>query len=208
MSDDLIKEIKEDIRNDQLVAFWNEYGNIVIGTVIAVVLMTVGYLFWHNLQEKKILEQTLMYERNLEIDPSKGEKADYTPLIKDGSTGYRILGSFEQARLASGTKEAEDLLKSMADDTSYDSFYREAAALQAIMRKFDSTHGAVLLEELEPLVNKASPLQAAALELQAFSYLKLQQTKKASDVFLSVAKHPQAPQSMRVRAQAMLETIN
>jgi hypothetical protein len=76
------------------------------------------------------------------------------------------------------------------------------------MRKFDSTNGAVLLEDLEPLVNKDSPLQAAALELQAFAYLKLRQTKKASEVFLSVAKHPKAPQSMQVRAKAMLETIN
>lgn len=208
MSDDLIEEIKEDIRNDQLVAFWNEYGNIVIGAIIAIVLMTVGYLFWHNHQEQKLLDQTLIYEKNLELTDSKAEKPDYAPLIKDGSKGYQILGSFEQARLSSSTKEAEDLLKSMANNTSYDAFYRETAALQAIMRKFDSTNGAVLLEDLETLVNKASPLQAAALELQAFAYLKLRQTKKASEVFLSVAKHPQAPQSMRVRAQAMLETIN
>ncbi|HBN21990.1 MAG TPA: hypothetical protein DD412_01980 [Holosporales bacterium] len=208
MSDDLIEEIKEDIRNDQLVAFWNEYGNIIIGAIIGIVLMTVGYLFWHSHQEQKLLDQTLVYEKNLELDPSKAEKADYSSLIKDGSMGYQILGSFEQARLSSSTKEAEDLLKSMANNTSYDSFYRETAALQAIMRKFDSTNGAVLLEDLDPLVNKTSPLQAAALELQAFAYLKLRQTKKASEVFISVAKHPQAPQSMRVRAQAMLETIN
>lgn len=208
MSDDLIEEIKEDIRNDQLVAFWNEYGNIVIGVIIAIVLMTVGYLFWHNHQEQKLLDQTLIYEKNLELTDSKAEKPDYAPLIKDGSKGYQILGSFEQARLSSSTKEAEDLLKSMANNTSYDAFYRETAALQAIMRKFDSTNGSVLLEDLETLVNKASPLQAAALELQAFAYLKLRQSKKASEVFLSVAKHPQAPQSMRVRAQAMLETIN
>ncbi len=208
MSDDLIEEIKEDIRNDQLVAFWNEYGNIVIGIIIAIVLMTVGYLFWHNHQQQKLLDQTLIYEKNLEHTDSKAEKPDYAALIKDGSKGYQILGSFEQARLSSSTKEAEDLLKSMANNTSYDAFYRETAALQAIMRKFDSTNGAVLLEDLETLVNKASPLQAAALELQAFAYLKLRQTKKASEVFLSVAKHPQAPQSMRVRAQAMLETIN
>ena len=208
MSDDLIKEIKEDIRNDQLVAFWNEYGNFVIGAIIGIVLMTVGYLFWHNHQEQKLLDQTLVYEKKLELDLSKGEKADYSSLIKEGSMGYQILGSFEQARLTSSTKDAEDLLKTMANNTSYDSFYRETASLQAIMRKFDSTNGAVLLEDLEPLVNKTSPLQAAALELQAFAYLKLRQTKKASEVFLSVAKHPQAPQSMRVRAQAMLETIN
>ena len=139
MSDDLIEEIKEDIRNDQLVAFCNEYGNIIIGAIIGIVLMTVGYLFWHNHQEQKLLEQTLAYEKNLELDPAKGENADYTSLIKDGSVGYQILGSFEQARLSSSAKDAEDLLKSMASNTSYDSFYRETAALQAIMRKFDST---------------------------------------------------------------------
>lgn len=208
MSDDLIEEIKEDIRNDQLVAFWNDYGNIIIGGVIAIILATIGSLLWNNHQEDKLLEQTLAYEKNLESDPLKGEKADYSSLIQDGSVGYQILGSFEQARLASSTQEAEDLLKAMARNTSYDSFYRETAALQAIMRKFDSTNGTVLLEDLESLVNTTSPLQAAALELQAFAYLKLREVKKASQGFMSVVKHPQAPQSMRARAQAMIEMIN
>ncbi len=193
MSDDLIEEIKEDIRNDQLVAFWNEYGNFVIGAVIAIVLMTIGYLFWHTHQEKKLLDQTLIYEKNLEPDPSKGEKADYSLLIKEGSAGYQIMGIFEQARLAASTKEAEDLLKALANNTSYDAFYRETAALQGIMRKFDSTHGTVLLEELESLVTKNSPLQAAAIELQAFAYLKLRSLKKSFPSFYVRCTTPTSP---------------
>lgn len=207
MSDDFIEEIKEDVRNDQLVAIWNEYGNVIIGSIIAIILATIAYLFWHDHQKEKLLEQTLAYEKNLNIEVSKGQKPDYTSLIDGGSTGYKIMGIFEQARAASSAKETEDLLTSLAENSSFDGFYRQLAELQAIMGTFDSTNGKVLLESLENLVDKESPLQSAAIELQGFAHLKLNNIKMARQAFSSVAQHPQAPQSMRVRARAMLETL-
>lgn len=207
MSDDFMEEVKEDVRNDQLLAIWHAYGNIIIGAIIAIILATIGYLFWHNHQEKKILEQTLAYEKNITLDTSKGEKPDYSSLIQDGSMGYKIMGTLEQARSAATSKEAQDLLKAMADNSSFDGFYRQLAELQMIMKKFDSTNGKELLSDLEDLVAKESPVQAAALELQGFAHLKLSNVKAALQSFSSVAQHPQAPQSMRTRAYAMVETL-
>ncbi len=207
MSDDFMKEIKEDVRHDQLLAIWNDYGNVIIGAIIAIILATIGYLFWHNHQEEKLLEQTLAYEKNLDLEVSKGEKPDYSSLIQEGSTGYKIMGIFEQARSAGTAQEASDLLKSLADNSSFEGFYRQLAELQLVMKKFDSTNGKVLLENLENLVSKESFVQSAAIELQGFAYLKLRNIKAALQAFSSVAQHPQAPQSMRIRARAMLEML-
>lgn len=203
MTDDFMEEIKEDVRNDQLLALWNEYGNIIIGAIIAIIIATAGYLFWHNHQEQKQLEQTLVYEQNLE-----SKTPDFKNVINGGSTGYKIMGTLKQAKAASNTQESEALLKSLANDTDLNAFYRQSAALMAIMKKFDSTNGKVLLEELQNLLSKDSAILPAALELQAFAYLKLENTQAASQAFLAVAKNQKAPQSMQIRARAMLEMLN
>ena len=70
------------MRNDQLLARWREYGNIIIGAILAIILATIGYLFWHSHQEKKLLEQTLIYEKNIQLSANKDnkdkeEKPDY-----------------------------------------------------------------------------------------------------------------------------------
>ena len=117
------------------------------------------------------------------------------------------MGTFEQARSAATSKESQDLLKSLADNSSVDGFYRQLADLQIVMKKFDSTNGVELLKDLEEMVAKESPIQAASLELQGFAHLKLRNFKAALQSFSAVAQHPQAPQSMRTRAFAMVETL-
>ena len=47
MSDDsFIREVNEELRQDQAKALWDSYGAFVIGTAVAVVLVTAGWVAW------------------------------------------------------------------------------------------------------------------------------------------------------------------
>lgn len=208
MHNDFIKEIKEDVRNDQLLAIWRDYHKVIIGVIVGIFVATGIYLVMHHRHQKSILEQTKLYEQFIDLKSETQPKPDYTALIADGTDGYKILGAFEQARAAlENQSQADDLLKGISDNKSLDVFYRQLAELQIIMKNFDGTNGQVLLENLEPLVSKESAIQAAALELKAFAQLKLNDRKGAIQTFTTVLQHPQAPKSLQARARAMLDTL-
>lgn len=206
MSDDFVEEIKEEVRKDQLLKLWQEYGNVIIGAGLTILLFTGGYLFWDHYQTKKLNQQTLQYEKILEELQQKN-KVDFSDLLKNGSQGYRLLGLLEQNNHASSQTQEDKSLQALAEDKSLNPFYREIAAIKTIMKDFDSTNGQVLLERLAPLSEKKSPLQPFVVELQAFAYLKLNQVAKAQEKFKAVLNASESQGALKLRARAMLEML-
>lgn len=203
MKDNFIEEIKEEVRNDQMMAIWREYGNIIIGVVVAILLATAGYVFWHGQQEKKLKNYTLQFEAAV-----KDADLDALNTLQDGSTkGYEMLSGFTKASLEPNLDASLKDLDEIASAAKFGSFYRQAAELQRIMKKFDITNGAEILDDLKPLIETTSVIQSAAFELKGFAHMKLGQKKQAIESFIAVSEHPNATQSMRMRAAAMVEQL-
>lgn len=209
MSDNFIEEIKEEVRNDQIQALWREYGNVIIGFIITIIIATIGYLLWHSHKEDQLVEQTLAYEKNIAFaaDSTQKDQADFSKLQANGTKGYQLLSSFQGAALVSSLADVKAELEKITENSSYNAFYRQLAQLQIVMKKFDSTNGKELLKDLEILVGTKSIVQAAALELAAFAHMKLNNGAAAKATFVQVAQHPNATQSMVVRARAMVEML-
>lgn len=219
MSDNFIDEIKEEIRQDQIQSIWRNYGSMIIGTIVAIVVATIAYLFWHNYQEKKLTEQTLRFESQLEImndatksteNGSGASKTSFQEATSDSSKGYQLLGQYLDAGQKTSLDAARELLE-LSKNTSFKPFYRDLAELQAIMRKFDDTNGNELLQDLSSFMNtsdgKPSVLLALAFELQGYAHMKLGNAAKAAEAFRQVIENKQATPSMGVRAKAMLELL-
>jgi hypothetical protein len=205
-TDEFIDDVKQSVRQDQLMQALKNYGNIIITVIITIILFTGGYLFWHSYQENKLTKQTLLFEKAALQDPQDLEALDQ--LINEGSQGYKILALLTQAKAnLSSFETAEQKLRALQDAKEVEPFYRDVAALEAIMVKFDSTNATVLLEELADLVNRNGPLQPAALELKGFAHTKLKQLSAAAQSFAAVENHPAAPRNMKLRARAMQEIL-
>ena len=51
MSDDLFREVDEEVRQQQYLELWKKYGVYIAGVVVVVVLITVGFVFWRDSQQ-------------------------------------------------------------------------------------------------------------------------------------------------------------
>ena len=205
-TDEFIDDVKKSVRQDQVIQAWKNYGNTIITVILTIILFTGGYLFWNSYQENKLNKQTLVFEAALQ-DPQALGTLDQ--LIDEGSQGYKILALFTQAKAELSTFEtAEKKLQTVQSSKAIEPFYRDVAALEAVMVKFDSTNAAVLLEELSDLAHRNGPLQPAALELKGFAHMKLKQGAAAAQAFSAVENHPAVPRAMKLRARAMQEILN
>lgn len=43
-----LREVDEELRRDSAVQFWNRYGRLLIGAVVAGLVAFGGYLLWQN----------------------------------------------------------------------------------------------------------------------------------------------------------------
>ena len=207
MSDNFIEEIKEEIRNEQIQRIWRDYGNVIIGTIIAIIVATALYIAWHSYQENQLNERTIAFETQLEKLNNSDQDLDLEALKTNKSKGYELLGSF----LVAGQKssfEAASELQALSESARYKSFYKELAALQGIMRKFDDTNGRELLKDLEPLLEGKTIVRVSALELVGYAHMKLNNRDQALNAFKAVSEDPNAPQSMMIRARAMMEVLS
>jgi hypothetical protein len=50
---EIFREVDEDVRKDQALRAWSTYGRFVIGTVVAVILVTAGFQFWEYTSTNK-----------------------------------------------------------------------------------------------------------------------------------------------------------
>lgn len=207
MSDNFIEEIKEEIRNDQIQRIWRDYGHVIVGALVAIIIATVGYIIWHNHKVSALNEQTITYEQILAARAEGKEDTEALANLKDsGSKGYQLLSSMMTATDQSASQAAKDLAD-LSEDSSFRAFYHDLAGLQAVMRKFDQTNGKELLEDLSDFDTKSPTLQAQALELKGYAFMKLNDKQSAAGAFRAAIEHPNATPSLVIRARAMLEML-
>src|ERR1041385_6209144 len=114
--DNFIEEIQEDVRRDQRKKIWDAYGNYIIGLLLVIVLVTIGYLFWKNRLEQRIYEESTQFEKALQLSADGNKKEAekiLTDLIGTADEGYKTLALLELADLKPAQGEnAEELYQS------------------------------------------------------------------------------------------------
>lgn len=206
MSDNFIEEIKEEIRNEQIQRIWRDYGHVIIGMIVAIVISTVGYIVWYNYKTSQLNNQAIAFETQLDARASAQKETDFTSLMESGSKGISLLSSYLAASEKSAFDASQDL-KKLSEDASFKPFYRDLATLQSIMRKFNETNGRELLSELAAFDDSKSIVQAQAQELKGYAHLKLNDRQAALAAFQAVLTNQTATQSMTLRARAMIEML-
>src|SRR5438132_20684 len=105
---DLIEEIKEDVRLDQIIKFFKNYANYIIGGILIAAIFSAGYVFWQHSREKKQSLMASHFDQALQAS-SAGHSHEaialLTELEKSASGGYKTLASFQRAMLESGSSE-------------------------------------------------------------------------------------------------------
>lgn len=214
MSDDsFIKEVNDELRQDQFKSLWQRYGILVAALVFAIIAGTAGYEGWKWWRDSKASASgdQFLNALNLARDGKADEAvAALAELEKTGFGSYPVLARMRAATVLAvkgDDKAATDAFDAIAADTSVDAAIRDIAALRAAMLAVDFGTYEDVAKRAEPLAADGNAMRHSAREALGLAAYKAGKLKEAQGFFQSIADDQASPRNIAERANLMLSVI-
>lgn len=214
MSDDsFIREVDEELRQDQARALWKRFGPYFIGAAVAIVVATAGWRFYQYTVESKANASGDRFLAALELaaEGKTDEAAEALEALQaDGYGSYPVLARMREATLkaqAGDPAGAVVAFDAVAADGTIPDVIRDMARLRAALLLVDNGSYDDVAERVEPLTGDANALRYSAREALGLSAWKAGNVGDAEKLFDQIAGDPAAPRALAARAGIMLELI-
>jgi len=209
---EIFREIDEELRRDNLLKLWRQYGKYLVAAVVLVLVVAGAVVAWRNHQLAQRQAQSVRYEAALSL-LRQGKDAEATKMfatVGDEGGGYGQLAMFEAADLASKTgdrKAAVAAYDKIAASSDIDPELRDAATLLSVMNGFDDSQPQPVIDRLKPLTENGNAWRPTALELTAAAKLKAGDKPGALEIYKKLADDLAAPEGVRARAAEMAAVL-
>ncbi|HYM32263.1 MAG TPA: tetratricopeptide repeat protein [Candidatus Cybelea sp.] len=213
MSDDIIREIDEEVRRDQYLKLVKRYAPQLTAAAIVILLVAGGFLGWREYRQQQAVREGEQFAAALNLlrdGKAKDAAAAFGLLANDGSTGYGALAAFESAAAKWQSGDAKGAIADydrMAADGGVEKRYRDLAGLLAVLHLMDTAPPDELDRRLAPLSAPDCTWRYSALELGALVRLKAGDLEAARKAFTQLSDDPAAPTGVRGRATEMLAAL-
>lgn len=214
MSDDIfIREVNEEIRQDQAKAIWDRFGPFVLGLALLIVLGTaawVGYQYWQENRSGAAgdaFSQALTLARDGKNDEAL---AALQALEKEGHGAYPVLSRLRAATVLAAKGDvaaAVAAFDAVSSDGSIPMSIRDMSRLRAGYLLVDNGTYADVSQRVEQLSADTNPLRSSAREALGLSAWKEGKASDALKLFEQIAADDNAPRGVRERAAVMAELI-
>ncbi len=212
MSDDLFREVDEEVRQDQYLRLWKQYGIYIAGVVVTIILITVGVVVWRGMQRSELEangEEMLAAIAVMEERPDEALD-QLAALGNEGTKGYRLLARLREAALLSERGDARSavaLYDSVAADSGHEQIYRDLAKLLSVSHGMSVMDRSEVEDRLAPLVGDDNAWHYSARELVATAEMSSGDTAAARESFQALVDDVGAPSGVRARASEMLAIL-
>jgi hypothetical protein len=212
-SEEFIREVDEELQRERLAVLWKRYGGLVIGLALLAVIGTaakVGWDQWRRQAEAAEAAEFAAAEQALAASRPADAAAAFAALAVEGETGYAALARLKEAeaKLAlkdeAGAAAALDALGAAGRD---DPILRDLGTLLAASRELDEGDPAALRARLEPIAAAGAPWRDHARELLAVLAIRTGDLGTARNLLSELSSGATVPQSLRQRAQELLQAI-
>lgn len=211
MSEEFIKEVDEDIKEEKRIKLWKKLIPYVISFSLTIILFTSGFVFWKNYTRN--MNQTLGDDFTAAVDLANEDDTDAALLaldriVDEGSDGYATIAKMKKASLLIDKGLSDEGLSIYLDleRNAVDQSFRDIATILYVLNSMDKIAPETLLKKIEPLEN-SKVWQSSALELKAFIFLKNNNKKLAKETFQSILNLKTSPSSLSTRARNMVEYL-
>ncbi len=214
MSDDsFIREVNEELRQDQLKTLWRRFGPLAIGAAVLLVVATAGYVGYERWTTSRAnasgdaFSQALQLARQGENDKAL---AAFDELEKTGHGAYPLLARMRAATVLAAKGEVNEAVKAfdaIAADRSTSDVVADVARLRAGLLLVDHGSYADVSARVETLTADGNALRHTAREALALSAWKEGKREDALKLFEQIAGDAAAPRNTRQRAEIMSELI-
>lgn len=212
MSDDLFREVDEEVRQDQYLRLWKQYGVYIVGVVLAVILITVGVVVWRDMRLSELEangEKMLAAVAAAEARPDDALD-QFAALGDEGTKGYRLLARLREAALLSERGDARSavaIYDTVAADSGHEQIYRDLAKLLSVSHGMSIMDRGEVEDRLAPLVGDDNAWRYSARELAATAVMASGDTAAAREAFQALVDDVDAPSGVRARAAELLAIL-
>jgi hypothetical protein len=205
---DLIHEIKEDIKQEQLHNFLKNHGkSIAIFVVLFVVSLSAG-LWYKDYQMNKVYKEGseyLLAVNKMRAENVKEGIAKFESLHA-GDTNYAALATLNVASYAmfnKDTAKALALYSEVFNNSEYHPYLRDLAQISYIQvaSEAQTTDAATTIKELEAYIADKKTFRYTAQELLVAIFIKEKNYEKAKNIIDVVTTDPSAPGSISHRME-------
>jgi hypothetical protein len=210
----LIREVDEDLRNEQYRRLWRLYGKYAITGVVAIILgVAVGQAWQSWRASQRDTASRVFATAESQIEASKPEEAlktlaplEYPPLQFAGQAGFAVAARMRHAALLGQQGDTQGAV------TAYESMiasnlpplYRDLALLKLALLTVDSADPSALQARVSRLTVAGSPWRATAIEIMALLARRKGDFEGAAKFYKQLADDVGTPQTIRSRATEML----
>ena len=206
ITDTFVREVDENLRRDRLRDFFKQNTGWLIGGLV-LFLSASGGIIWYQQHREQAAEQHVEQLAQIYKDIGVGNTSKVAPqlddLSKSDSKAVRATALFTRAAFAleqNDQKLAVATYQKIADDSSLPNAYRNAALIRQTALKFDQLQPQQVIARLQPLTKPGNPWFGSAGEMTALALIKQKKSGEAGQLFASIAKDKDVPQSIRERS--------
>ena len=208
--DNLFKEIDEDLRQQKYAELWKNYGKVIIGVAIALIVGVASVKGWEaydlnrKTEDSKLLASAL---KAMERDKPENAINFLNKLIKDGTAGYEVLARLNYAGILAkrgNLKAASSAYLSISEDNNIENSLKDMALILSALHNTDKKNSSVLNERLYLLIDGKNAWRHSAKELAALLAQEAGDKLKAQKLYKELSDDATAPSGIRTRATEMV----
>ena len=211
MTDEFIREVDEDVKEEKRLKLWKKFFPYVVSISLGIVLFTSGFVFWEgysNDQRQKLGDDFTAAVVLASEDDLDASLIALDRIVDKGSDGYVTMAKMkkasiliEQDRIDEGLEIYIDLEKNAVDQS-----FRDIATILYVLNSLNNESKDDLLKKIIPLEN-SEIWKSSALELKGYIYLRNNEVAKAIEAFETISKLPSKPGDLSQRAKNLINLL-
>ena len=213
MSDLLLQEIDEELRQDRIKAFWKRYG-LQVGLAALLFMLLIaswrGYTAWKQAQAAKDGDLLINALKMGETAPSAESQQQLGKIIASGTKGAATLARFryagDEARLGNKNKAIQDF-DIIAADGTLDAPLRNIASVRAAWLSLEQNDSEGVTRRMQPLATETGDFRHTARELLGLAAFKKKDFAAAAQWFDALLADPACPQGISSRGEMMAAVL-
>jgi hypothetical protein len=211
--DELIHEVEEQLKWERLEKLWKDFGAYIIGGILAVILGVAGFVYWNHsqLKNKEALSEKYTAAVQLLSEGKSKEAVEQLKSIENSDGGYGMMARFTAAAsLVDNTEtrpQAIAIYRDMLNSKNIDRRYRTLAIIFLVMAEMDTGDPVEMKKLLAETSIGTNMWPDTTAELTALLAIKSGDTELAKTTLEELKASTTASQGVRLRANAMLQTL-
>lgn len=211
MTDVFIREVSEEVKNDNLKIFWNKYGLFIVLFVVLAVSAAVSFETIKSWRDKQYQARTESYLMSINANDFENSLKALENIAAGNNGIYSELARIQIANILyeqNKTTEANDMLQAIVDNEELNPRIRNLAALKLATYKIDTAPRAEIEALLLPVANADNSWSPVAKDLLAMTAIKNGDIESARQIYVSLLESGKVSENFKNRIQDLLSALN